>query len=92
MEALPTVIAFLGGGTVTAIIVWLRFRRIDQATASKTHAEAYSTIHSSDANALHISSGLVAMWMKDASEAKTEIIELRSQLSKCTCSRGSNGR
>jgi hypothetical protein len=92
MELLPTVIAFVTGGSLTAIILWLRFRKVDSATATKTHAEAHSIIHTSDSNALHISSGLVAMWMKDASEAKKEIIELRTQLSHCICSKTGNGR
>lgn len=90
-QLLPTVIAFVTGGSLTAVIVWLRFRKVDTATAAKSNAEAYSTIHTSDSNALLISAQLLATWMKAASEAEKELITLRNQMASCICKRG-NGK
>jgi hypothetical protein len=98
-QIVPTVIAFITGGSLTAIIVWLRFRKVDSATARKTHAEAQSIIHSSDASALNISTELVMRWMKAASDSETKISEqkaeisaLKMQLLLCICGKTGNGK
>jgi hypothetical protein len=77
----------LGGGTVgaiiTGIIAWLRFRKVDDATAMKSRAEGQAAIHTSESNALSISSTLLGTWMTVASTAQEKIQELERANGKC---------
>lgn len=76
---LPILGAFIAGAGGTALVNWARFRNLDRANAVAQIANAQATIHTSDVNALNVSTSLLAVWIKNASEAEEKIITQREE-------------
>jgi len=84
-QILPYVAVFIAGAGGAALVNWLRFRKIDASTARNLNAEAMTRINDSDTNALQVSTSLLAVWIKNASDAEQKIVEYRRQGRNCTC-------
>lgn len=76
---LPLVGLFVGAFGREAI-GWLRFRNVDAATAREHVSEADATTLNSQTNALTVNSGLLKIWMEDASTSRQKIAELQDRL------------
>jgi hypothetical protein len=77
---LTAALSFLFGMGGTALINWLRYRRVDASLAAKQQAEAQKVLHDSQTTSLQVNSTTIAFWMETAQKANLEIVELRAQL------------